>query len=187
MEFVQPIREVAQIEDMKTYFKSKSLRNWALFTLGINSALRISDLLALSVDDVMDSNGNIRERIKVKEIKTRKGKSFPFTAKVKESLDIYIKTEHPTKALFPSRQSGEAHMSRVQFHRAIKEAAEYVGIKENVGSHSMRKSWAYNAYMKGVKLAQIMDALNHSSESMTLRYLGITQDILDEVYMEMDL
>jgi len=187
MEFVQPIRERSQIEDMKEFFKSKSLRNWALFTLGINSALRISDILALTVDDVMDSQGNIRERIRVKEIKTKKGKSFPFTAKVKEALDIYIKTDNPTGALFPSRQSGEKAMSRLQFHRAIKEAAEHVGIKENIGSHSMRKSWAYTAYVRGVALVQIMFALNHSSESMTLRYLGITQEKLDEVYMEMDL
>jgi len=172
---------------MKVYLKSQSLRNWALFTLGINSALRISDLLALQVDDVMDENGNIRERIKVKEIKTSKSKSFPFTLKVKDALKTYIETEHPTESLFPSRQQGGKTITRFRALSILKSAAERVGIMENIGTHSLRKSWAFQAYAKGVPLVQIMVALNHSTEAMTLRYLGITQDSLDDVYMNMDL
>lgn len=186
MEFVQPIKEKAKIEEMKNYLKSKSLRNWALFVLGINSALRISDLLILNVDDVMDENGHIRERIKVKEIKTSKTKTFPFTPKVIDALATYIKSENPTTVLFPSRK-GSGAITRFQALNILKSAAEEVGIKDNIGTHSLRKTWAYQAYMKGVPLIQIMDALNHSSEAMTLRYLGITQSSLDEVYMGMDL
>lgn len=187
MEFVQPIKSKIKIEEMKVYLKSKSLRDWALFTLGINSALRISDLLKLQVDDVIDENGNIRERIKVKEIKTSKTKSFPFTMKVIASLNEYIKSEHPSESLFPSRQQGGKTITRFRAYSILKTAANKVGIMENIGSHSLRKTWAYQAYVKGVPLAKIMVALNHSTEAMTLRYLGITQDNLDEVYMDMDL
>jgi integrase len=188
MEFVQPIKDKAKIEEMKIYLKSKSLRNWALFTLGINSALRISDLLALNVDNVMDEVGNIRERIKVKEIKTSKSKTFPFTAKVTDALNTYIKTEKPINALFPSRKGGHCiSITRFQALNILKEAAKEVGIIDNIGTHSLRKTWAYQAYMKKVPLIKIMDALNHSSEAMTLRYLGLTQSGLDEVYMDMDL
>jgi len=186
LEFVQPIKDKAKIEEMKTFLKSKSLRNWALFTLGINSALRISDLLILTVDDVMDENGNIRERIKVKEIKTSKSKTFPFTPKVIDALKTYIESERPNSVLFPSRK-GEGAITRFQALNILKSTAKEVGIKDNIGTHSLRKTWAYQAYMKKVPLIQIMDVLNHSSEDMTLRYLGITQSNLDEVYMGMDL
>jgi len=171
---------------MKDYLKSKSLRNWALFTLGINSALRVSDILALNVEDVMDENNNIRDRIKVKEIKTSKTKTFPFSPKVKDALNTYISSDHPTEALFPSRKGGNA-ITRMHVHTFLKDAAKKVGIKENISSHSMRKSWSYQAYMKGVPIAQISDALNHSSEKITRRYLGLDQDSLDEIYMDMDL
>jgi len=186
MQFVQPIKNMVKVEEMKVYLKSKSLRNWALFTLGINSALRISDLLVLKVSDVVDEKGHIRDRIKVKEIKTSKTKTFPFSAKVTDALSIYIASENPTDALFPSRQGSEA-ITRIQCHRLLKGVALEVGIEDNISTHSMRKTWAYQAYMKGVPLIQIMDALNHSSEDMTKRYLGITQAALDEVYMSMDL
>ena len=186
MEFVQPIKDKTKIEEMKTYLKSKSLRNWALFTLGINSALRISDLLILKVNDVMDENGKIRDRIKIKEIKTNKTKTFPFSPKVIDALATYIASEKPNDALFPSQKGGEA-ISRIQAHRFLKEAAKKVGVKENVSTHSMRKTWSYQAYMKGVPIVQISDALNHSSEKITRRYLGLDQDSLDEVYLDMDL
>lgn len=187
MEFVQPIKNKDDIEKMKNYLKSKSLRNWALFTLGINSALRISDLLSLKVDDVMDENGQIRERIKkIKEIKTKKSKTFPFSPKVRNALDTYIKSEQPKDILFPSQKGGLA-ITRQHAHTILTEAAEIVGIKENVSTHSMRKTWAYQAWIKGVPLAQISDALNHSNEQMTRKYLGLTQDSLDEVYLDMDL
>jgi integrase len=191
MEFVQPIKSKDDIEKMKNYLKSKSLRNWALFTLGINSALRISDLLSLKVDDVMDENGKIRERIKVKEIKTKKRKDFPFTNKVKEALTEYITIEKPTDSLFPSQKSsgikGSGIVGRSQMNKILSDAAIAIGIKENIGSHSMRKSWAFHALDNGVPLVQIMYALNHSSERMTMKYLGLTQDGLDEVYLDLDL
>lgn len=186
MNTVQPIRDKQKIEEMKNYLKSHSLRDWALFTLGINSALRISDLLKLNVSDVIDENGNIRDRIKVKEKKTSKTKDFPFTPKVISALTEYIKICKPESALFPSQKGGGAIL-RMQAYRILNEAAKAVGIKEPIGSHSCRKTWGFHAYEKGIPIQIIQSALNHSSEKETLRYIGITQDNLDEVYMDMDL
>jgi len=134
----------------------------------------------------MDENRNIRDRIKVTEIKTSKKKTFPFSSKVKEALKEYIDSERPIDALFPSQKGGKA-ITRVQAHEIIKSAALAIDIKEQIATHSMRKTWAYQAWEKGVPLTQISDALNHSKESITRRYLGLDQDSLDQVYLDMDL
>ncbi|RFP77526.1 site-specific integrase, partial [Bacillus subtilis KCTC 1028 = ATCC 6051a] len=60
-------------------------------------------------------------------------------------------------------------------------------LKNRYQHHSMRKTWGYWAYKKGYSLALIMEALNHSSIAITKKYLGITQEDLDDVYMSMNL
>lgn len=191
MNFVWPIRDKEKIEEMKAYLKSKNLRDWALFTLGINSALRISDLLEITVSEVVDDNGKVRERLKVTENKTDKKKTFPFTNKVKEALTEYISIANPKDVLFPSQKSkgikGTGAVGRGQINKILSDAAKAIGINENIGSHSMRKTWATQALDKGIPLVKIMTYLNHSSEKDTLRYLGITQDDMDEIVMDMDL
>ncbi len=62
MNFVQPIRDPEQIQQLKEYFKEKSLRNYILFIMGINTGLRISDILKLKVGDVKGSHISMRER-----------------------------------------------------------------------------------------------------------------------------
>ena len=45
----------------------------------------------------------------------------------------------------------------------------------------------YQAYMAGVDVTRIQSILNHSSPKETLRYIGITRDELDNVYLELNL
>jgi len=184
---VEPIKSKKDIEAMKQYLKSKSLRDWTLFVLGINSALRISDLLDLQISDVVDENGRIRDRIKVKENKTSKGKNFPFNANVKSALSEYLAIVPSDQiALFASRKGNEA-ITRQQAHIILSRAAKACGIKEPTSNHSLRKSFAFALYDAGVDVTRIQALLNHSSPKETLRYIGITQDELDDVYLELNL
>ena len=187
MNVVQPIKGAKDINAMKVYLKSKSLRDWALFVLGINSALRISDLLNLNVLDVVDENGVIRDRILVHEIKTSKAKNFPFNDNVKSALTEYLATIKPSQtALFSSRK-GDKAITRVQAHRILSEAAEKCGIKEAISCHSLRKSFSNALYENGVDITRIQALLNHSSPKETLRYIGITQAENDEIYKNLNL
>jgi len=186
LEIVQPIRDKAKIEQMKKYLKSKSLRDWALFVLGINSGLRISDLLKFNISDVVDANGKVKDRLIVKEKKTSKTKSFPLSTNALEALTEYIRVNKPETVLFHSRKGNEP-ITRQHAYRIINKAARSCGVKENIGSHSLRKSMGYHAYMAGVDITRIQSILNHSSPKETLRYIGITQDELDDVYMELNL
>ena len=187
LELVQPIRSKEKIEQMKKYLKSKSLRDWALFTLGINSGLRISDLLKLNISDVVDANGKVRDRITVRERKTSKPKTFPFSAKVIESLTEYIASLDQSQIVLFGSRTGDKAVSRQHIHRILSEAGKEVGIKESIASHSLRKTFGLMAYEAGVDITRIQQLLNHSSPKESLRYIGVTQNELDNVYMNLNL
>jgi len=184
---VQPIRSKKDIESMKAYLKSKNIRDWALFVLGINSALRISDLLNLNLTDVCDENGNIKDRIKLKEIKTGKTKDFPLNTNVKEALKEYISTVKDGQNVLFASQKGNKAITRQHAHTILSSAAKTIGIKEAISCHSLRKSFSFALYEAGVDITRIQSLLNHSSPRETLRYIGIIQGELDEIYMELNL
>lgn len=186
MEFVQPIRDRKKIEAIKKVLRGSKLRDYVLFTLGINSGLRVSDLLKLNVSDVLDEKGRVKDRITIRERKTGKAKAFPFSDTVIKALKEYILDTHPQMALFPSRKGG-GPITRQQAYRIINDAAKLVGIKDKIGTHTLRKTFGYHAYIAGVDVTRIQSLLNHSSPKETLRYIGITQDELDDVYLNLNL
>lgn len=189
MEFVQPIRDIKKIEAMKKILKSTSVRDNALFIVGINSALRISDLLELKISDVINGGGKVKDRIILKEKKTGKTKDFPISSNAKKAIEEYIKTRkdiQKDEPLFLSRKGNKA-ITRQHAWYVINNAAEDVGIEEKIGTHTLRKTFGYHAYLTGIDLAIIQKLLNHSNPKETLRYIGITQEQLDDVYINLNL
>jgi len=190
MEFVQPIRDKKKIQQVKAILKGQSYRNYALFTLGVNSGLRVSDLLSLKVSHVLDEKGRIKDRITLREKKTGKVKDFPVGETAKKALKEYLgDTKNLDKEgfLFPSRKRGNGPISRVQAYRILNEAARLAGLEERIGTHTLRKTFGYHAYKMGLDLSVIQKLMNHSSPAVTLAYIGITQDDLDNVYMSLNL
>lgn len=187
MEFVQPIRDLKKIETIKKLLKQQNLRDYCLFVLGINSGLRISDLLKLKISDVTEKE-KIKDRIRLREKKTNKFKDFPLSEKAKQSIKEYLKTRIYTEnePLFISRKN-KGFLLRQQAYKIINNVAKAVGIKEKIGTHTLRKTFGYHAYNNGYDIALIQKLFNHSSPAVTLRYIGITQDELDDVYLSLDL
>jgi site-specific recombinase XerD len=75
----------------------------------------------------------------------------------------------------------------VQTWKTLNKAAEAVGIRERVGTHTLRKTFAYHAYKQGQDITLIQKLLNHSAPSVTLGYIGITQDQMDDVYLTLNI
>lgn len=199
MEFVEPIRDKKKIDDMKAMLAAGKYgdRNVLLFTLGINTAYRISDLRTLKLKDVLDISHNkvvARERLEMKEQKTSKHNSVLISKKLRRSILEYVTkyfpmemvNHHFDRYLFPSRKGEDQPLDRVSQWRIISEAAKRVGLK-NIGPHSMRKTFGYYLYKNGTDLALIQDLLNHSSQKETLRYIGITQEDRDTAVRSLDL
>ena len=191
MELVQPIRSVKQIESMKKYLRNgpDGLRNNLLFILGINSGLRVSDLLSLKLKDIVDEKKKPVDRIKLKESKTKKTKDFPLGKTAQKAIAEYIASIEndfdPCHPVFLSKKGNS--ISRVRAWQILNGAANTVGIKENIGCHTLRKTFGYHAHKQGADITQIQQLLNHSSPKVTLRYIGITQDELDNICINLNL
>lgn len=187
MEFVQPIRNLKQIETIKKLLKQQNLRDYCLFTVGINSGLRISDLLNLTVNDVIE-NGKIKNRIRLREKKTNKFKDFPLSDNSKLALREYLKSRDYklNEPLFLSRKN-KGFLLRQQAYKIINDVAKSIGIKDKIGTHTLRKTFGYHAYNNGYDITLIQKLFNHSTPAITLRYIGITQEELDDVYLSLDL
>lgn len=174
MNEVQPLKSKHDIERMKSALHGRDL---LLFTIGINSSLRISDILPLTVADVQG------DHIAVTEQKTGKRKMIRINEAIKHAVDVLIPSDAlPTDYLFPSRKGTEP-IGRVQAWRILNRAAKRAGIDIAFGTHTLRKTFAYMAYHNGTDLALLMRVLNHSSQRETLRYIGIEQDSIDGVYI----
>jgi len=187
MNLVEPIRDRKKLELMKAVLKEKSLRDWCLFVFGINSGLRVSDLVRLKVSDVYDGR-KVKDRIELHERKTGKLKNFPLSESVKKALREYLASAElgQDDILFPSRKGGGS-LSRSQVWLILHKAAEKAGIQEHIGTHSMRKTFGYQAYKSGTDIYIIQEMLNHSHPAVTRRYIGLSQDDLDRVYRMLDL
>ena len=173
MASVEPIRDKEKINTVKRILKQKGSRDYLLFLMGINSGLRISDILKLKVKDVKD-----REYIELNEQKTNKYKKFPITDSFKYELQEYIIGKMSEEYLFPSQKGGES-ITRVQAYRIICNACVKAGIKARIGTHTLRKTFGYHFYQENKDVALLQEIFNHSAPSVTLRYVGINQDIID--------
>lgn len=181
MNFVQPIRDKEKIEAVKTQLKKRSMRDLLLFVIGINSGLRISDIIPLTVADVRD-----KSHITITEQKTGKNKKFPLTDTVKELLTPYIAGMSDNEYIFKSRQ-GKSYITRQQAYKILNDACHAVGINEEIGTHTLRKTFGYHHYKQNKDIALLQKIFNHSSASVTLRYIGIDQDTIDESYYNFSL
>lgn len=175
MKTVQPIKDKEKLNQVIDNLGG--IRNKMLFRLGLNTGLRVSDILNLKVSDV-------KRTIELTEQKTGKIKRFQLSDSFYDELIQYIKSYCRGEWLFPSK-TGEP-LSYAQAYKIIKTAGRKAGI-DDIGTHTMRKTFGYYAYnVLKVPIAYIMEALNHSSESHTLRYIGITEDVMnDTVYGKM--
>ncbi|PGE31855.1 tyrosine-type recombinase/integrase [Bacillus wiedmannii] len=168
---VQPIRTKQQIEDMKWALRRHcSERDYILFLIGINTGLRVGDLLKLKTSDVLR-----RKIVKVSEGKTKKAREVNLS-NIYEEVQAYA-TNNDSEWLFPSRK-GDKAISPTQAYRSITKASEFAEV-ESVGTHTMRKTFGYWFYKQTKDVAKLQMILNHSHPQVTLTYIGITNEEIE--------
>src|SRR5699024_7365728 len=163
MNFVQPIRDPEYIRVMKNFLREKSERNYILFVAGINSGLRISDLLPLRGLDAK------RPYFTLVEKKTRKQKRIAITLSIQRELREYIKDKEDHEFLLKSREGINKPMGRSMAYKILNEAADYVSLEE-IGTHTLRKPFGDHFYMQYKDVAMLQEIFNHSSPDITLKY-----------------
>jgi integrase len=154
-----------------------------IWKIGINTALRITDLLSIKFDNLDLANQELR----LIERKTGKKRIIRLNRLV---IDIIKKrrANHPFhQYLFEvdcNRAKGKP-ISRETVSRAFKEASNLIGLQLN--THSMRKSRGKAMFDAGVPVEMITKVLNHSTTSVTLRYIGITNEQVQKTYDDFEL
>lgn len=184
----EPIKDRAIIEGIKTILNQKKTRKYyALFCLGLNSSLRISDCLKVKVSDVQT------RYVHTKETKTGKSKNFPINDILKAVLDNYIKEyklQDDDYLFFANRKDGLKNIKAIdqsQAYRKLKEVVEGLYPDIHFSTHVLRKTCGYWLYQTTKDITLVMHALNHSSVSVTMRYIGLTQESVDNAFNGLNL
>ncbi|MDQ0418677.1 integrase [Croceifilum oryzae] len=168
---VQPIRALQKIDDMKWALRNFcSERDYTLFVMGINTGLRCGDLLQIKVSDVRK-----KKRVLVLEGKTKKTRTIQLD-NIYDEIQAYIK-DVDSKWLFPSRK-GDKPITTTQAYRQLQKAADMAEV-ESIGTHTMRKTFGYWYYKQTKDVTKLQMILNHSHPSITLRYIGITNEEIE--------
>ncbi len=185
---VEPIRSRSDIAKIKKALAGRP-RDLTLFTLGINWGLRGSDLLALTWGDVLSPERRIKTKVTVTESKTGKARRFMVSDTVRSALKGWLAEAGNVDRdglLFPSRK-GDSPMTIQRLHQLVNEWAGLANLQGHWGTHTLRKTYGYQMRTAGQDIVKLMKIFGHSSQAITLRYIGIEQDEIDEANMSLNL
>ena len=174
MKVVQPIRDFEKVEAIMRILKERNERNYILLMVGLYTALRISDILRIRVEDIQKDYLNIREK------KTSKYRRVYLNVDLRKALRSYTADKQPHEFLIRSREGSNRPISRAMAYQILKEVAEEVGL-DSIGTHSLRKTFGYWVYKDTKDVAALQKLFNHSNPEETLRYIGIEQDSVDSL------
>ncbi|TWI74366.1 phage integrase family protein [Desulfobotulus alkaliphilus] len=161
--------------------KKKSRRDLALFECGLSWGLRGGDLLALDVGDVRGIEAG--QSFSVTEKKTRKERRITINNHIRKLLDEFLSERPDASDDTPLFSGQRGRMSTSWLCRLITGWCRAVGLNElNYGSHSLRKSAGYHRRLAGFSLPVLCQWYGHSSEALTLKYLGIQPQEIAKLY-----
>ncbi len=176
----EPIKSKKDIKAVEQYLKEHNERDYVIWVLGLNSGLRVSDIVGLNVSDVVD-----KTHITIIEKKTQKRKSFYINDKLKKVLKSFTKGRNLDEPLFLGKQG--RRLDRKQVYRFLIDACNKVGVKSKVSTHTMRRTFGYHHYQQYKDAVILQKIFNHSSQRITLMYIGVTQDEIDWSYKNFEL
>ncbi|MCG8540636.1 MAG: tyrosine-type recombinase/integrase [Clostridia bacterium] len=187
---VQPVKKSKDVKKIRQYLKGKNnKRDYAIWVCGTNFLLRATNLLKIRWNDVLEDGDTFRTHLIIGEQKTDKAARQKINNDVKEAFRLYkdhVNAFDIDNYIFISRKDN-SHITVRSLHKIIKTTFNELGIKGNLGTHTLRKTGAYKIYADNIKdnpaiISYIQKILNHSSQSITLRYIGIKAEEIDNIF-----
>ena len=183
---VEPIRSKEDLLNIRRWFILNGFKKYeVLFMFGCYTGLRGGDIVGLKVGDVY-RDGKILKQIEMREQKTAKIKRFPINPHLAKLLLDWCKGKDEEDYLFEGKQPGTP-IDKSQVYRMIVKVCEELNINVNVGTHSMRNTFGYHHYNQFKDVALLQDIFNHTAPDVTKRYIGISQDEINQSYMALNL
>lgn len=180
---VEPIKSLSDIESIKRLLSQKP-RDLLLFTVGVNSGLRMGDVLRIKVGDVLELSPG--DSLILREGKNGRSDVLYINNAIYEALKGYLgqvelRSEH---YLFRSRKGSNMPLSVGSANALVKSWAKAVNLSGNYGVHTLRKTFGYIQRMYyGVGFEVLAKRLNHASPAATMRYLGIHDKEVERVLL----
>lgn len=170
---VEPLRTAAEINDFLAAVGRgrHGDRNRMIVLVGINTGLRMSDILSLTVDQVRG-----HDRALIIEKKTHK-KRWVYLKNLRPALETYTAEMTTGAPLFVSARGQQVITVNGVYH-AFQQAGELLG-RQDIGTHTLRKTFGYHYYQQTHDIAGLMMIFNHANEAVTKRYIGIERDTLE--------
>lgn len=189
---VLPIKDsnvLKEVQDTLLNNFKAGRRNYTVFQVGKATLLRVSDVMRLKQTDIFNPDGSIKQNAFIHDRKTGKPNTL-YLKPVQTELLLYRQwlLDHKLESewLFPSSQHPEHHITEKQFYKIMSKVGNLLGINY-LGTHTMRKTGAYRVYTQSnYNIGLVMHLLNHSSESMTLAYLGLDQASTENMLNQID-
>ena len=182
MNIVQPFPR-DRIQDIANWLKSYNEKYYVIFLIGISVGIRISDILKLKISDMKNT-----DRIVIREQKTSKTKIFPLRPNIAKVVKGYIEKycdEEYQEFIFLGKKG--ARLDRVAVWRVLNRCMKELGIDIKCGTHSCRKYCGRAIFEQTKDLSIVMTIFNHSSQRISARYIGLTEDRIKDTYMNLDL
>lgn len=184
------------LKKIREYLSWKGKINFLEFiNFGCNVALRISDLSNLTFQDIDEKNW----KLELIEKKTKKKRTIKLNKTCQKAIknlkNFYIALGYDInkgylfKSLSPYQKKYKLDIPYKTngVSKEFKKIEEFLNISYPIGSHSLRKTWGKNVYEKTRNIALIMQAFNHSSPQITLRYIGIEEEDINRLYEEFEI
>lgn len=190
-QIVLPIKDsnvLTEVQDTLLHNFRAGRRNYTIFQVGKATLLRVSNVMRLRWTDIFNENGTVRQNAFIHDKKTGKANLLylkPIQTDLLTYQAWYQKQKLHSTWLFPSTQHPDRHITEKQFYKIMSKTGDLLGINY-LGTHTMRKTGAYRVYTQSnYNIGLVMNLLNHSSEAMTLTYLGLdqasTENMLDKI------
>lgn len=192
MREVEAVKTSEQRQQVEAHLAAQDAIYLDIWKVGVNTALRISDLLSLSMKDVQTLDAD-KPTLNIIEQKTGKHRKIVVN---QTALAVMQRrqSEHPkhkwlfqTAAVNRNRRKPPKPINRRSVSRVFEKVGQKVAPKVALGTHSMRKTRGYAMHKAGRSIESIAKVLNHSSPAVTMRYIGLVQQDIDESYMELEL
>ena len=179
---VGPIKRTKDIKAIKALLATNP-RNLAIFTIGINTNLRASDLVKLKVSQVQGLKAG-DDLVLLKEQKTGKLRKITLNEACVKAIDnLLASRQYGSNDYLFQNQRGEKHITPIYINHLVKKWTSAINLKGKYGAHSLRKTWGYHQRVTfNVDIPRLMVCFNHSSQRQTLDYLWIQPEEIKEVY-----
>jgi integrase len=172
---VDSIKDLEFLEKFKNELRKINYRNYMLFVFGINTGLRVGDIIKFKVNDIKS-----KSNVDIIEEKTGKSKRIYINDELKTAITEYIETKklQNDDFVFQTSYDKTKSITANSMWRILKNTGRKLGV-DNIGSHTMRKTFGYHFYNKTKDIAMLQHLFNHSSATVTLRYIGITHESIE--------